>query len=75
MGFLREQPHKFTSQVLSAFFSTPQSRIQDAPKPQQLLADNADLRTDELCESSGPNARLMHSEDRAVIDWAALHSE
>jgi hypothetical protein len=69
MGFLREQPHKFALQILSALFSTPQWSIHDALKRQQRLADDADLRTDELCESSGPNARLTHSEDRAIIDW------
>jgi hypothetical protein len=69
MLFLREQRHKFTLQILSILFITLQTAIHSALKQQQRLAQDVDLRIDELRESPSPNARLTHSEQRSVIDW------
>jgi hypothetical protein len=69
MRLLKEQPHKFTLQIISTVFATPQTSIHNALKRQQGLAEDVGSRTDELRESSGPKVRLTHSEERTVIDW------
>jgi hypothetical protein len=56
------------AQILSVLFSIPQTSLHDLLKPQQRLAGNVNLRTDELRESSGPKAHLAHSEEDTVID-------
>jgi hypothetical protein len=44
--------------------------IHDGLKRQQHLAEDVDLRIDKLPESSGPNARLTHSENRTVVEYS-----
>jgi hypothetical protein len=70
MRFLREQSHKFTANILSTLFSSPQTTVRERLKRQEPLTEEFHPQTEELNEFSGPNAYLTRPEERAVLDWA-----